>query len=408
MRVGILTQYYPPEMGAPQARLSHLAGEFVRRGHEVVVLTAMPNYPRGRIFPGYRGFLRRETRDGVPVIRCWLYPAQSARLLPRLASYFSFVFSSLAVGLFCLGRLDYLLTESPPLFLGITGWVLKLRTRARWIFNVSDLWPESAVRLGAVSEGLGLKLAQALEAFCYRNAWLVTGQSQEILASIRGRFPSVSLYHLSNGVDTELFSPESRSETVRARILDGAVEKGACVAIYAGLHGIAQGLEQILEAASRVRDVDGLVFVFVGDGPEKERLMARSRELDLPRVHFVEALPREEMPALLASADIALVPLGVPLPGAVPSKIYEAMGVSVPILLVAQGEAAALVSGSGAGRVVAPGDIDGIAAALRELFSSADRRAELGRAGRAAALRDFDRRNIADGFIRHLESLGTC
>ena len=118
MRIGILTQYYPPEMGAPQARLSHLAGQFVRHGHEVVVLTAMPNYPRGRIFPGYRGFLRRETRDGVSVIRCWLYTAQSARLRPRLASYLSFVLSSLGVGLFCLGRLDYLMTESPLFFSG--------------------------------------------------------------------------------------------------------------------------------------------------------------------------------------------------------------------------------------------------------------------------------------------------
>jgi glycosyltransferase involved in cell wall biosynthesis len=157
-----------------------------------------------------------------------------------------------------------------------------------------------------------------------------------------------------------------------------------------------------------VRDVDGLVFVLVGDGPEKERLMARSRDLDLARLRFVEARPREEMPVLLASADIALVPLGLSLPGAVPSKIYEAMGAGVPIVLIAEGEAAAIVSGSGAGRVVAPGDIDGIAAALRELASHADRRSDLGRAGRAAALRDFDRTRIADGFIRHLESRSAC
>ena len=228
------------------------------------------------------------------------------------------------------------------------------------------------------------------------------------MANIRGRFPSVPLYHLSNGVDTELFSPASRSETVWKRLLVGGVKKNACVAMYAGLHGIAQGLEQILEAAARLRDVDGLEFVFVGDGPEKERLMARSQTLDLQRVHFVEALPREAIPELLASAGIALVPLGVSLPGAVPSKIYEAMGVGVPILLVAEGEAATLVSDSGAGRVVAPGDIDGIVAALRELSSSASNRAELGRAGRAAALRDFDRRTIADAFIHHLESLGAC
>ena len=161
MRIGILTQYYPPEMGAPQARLSHLAGRFLQQGHQVVVLTAMPNYPHGHIFPGYGGFVRREDREGVSVIRCWLYPAQSARLVPRLASYFSFVLSSLLFGLFMLRRLDYLMTESPPLFLGVSGWLLALRTRARWIFNVSDLWPESAVHLGVVSDGWGLRAAKA-------------------------------------------------------------------------------------------------------------------------------------------------------------------------------------------------------------------------------------------------------
>jgi len=264
------------------------------------------------------------------------------------------------------------------------------------------------VRLGAVSEGWGLRLAQALEAFCYRKAWLVTGQSQEILASIRDRFPSVRLYHLSNGVDTDVFVPDRRSAAARAQLLDGSGSEGTCIALYAGLHGLAQGLDQILDAASDVRDVDDLVIVLVGDGPEKERLKARSRELDLPRLRFLDSRPREEMPELLASADIALVPLRMSLPGAVPSKIYEAMGAAVPILLVAGGEAAELVRRSSAGRVVAPGDIEGIAGTLRELASDAACRAALGRAGRLAAVNEFDRRRIAGRFIEQLESHQGC
>ncbi len=402
MRIGILTQYYPPEMGAPQARLSHLAGQLARRGHEVTVLTAMPNYPGGRILPGYGGLWRKETRDGVSVIRCWLHPTQSVGLRARVASYFSFVLSSLLVGAFGLPRLDYLMTESPPLFLGIPGYLLSRRTGAKWIFNVSDLWPESAVALGAVSKGWALDRALALEAFCYRKAWLVTGQSREILENIQSRFPDVRVYHLSNGVDTELFRPELRSPGARARLEDG-FGGVSCIAVYAGLHGIAQGLDQVLEAAARLEDLDGLGLVLIGDGPAKSELMARSRALGLTRVRFLDPLPKEEMPGLVASADLAIVPLKVSLPGAVPSKIYEAMGAGIPIVLAAAGEAAEIVRRCEAGVVVAPGDVDGLAAAIRALALDPARRARLGVSGRRAAERDFDRIGIAGRFMKHLE-----
>ena len=407
MRIGIHSQYYPPEMGAPQARLSHLAAELARRGHDVVVLTAFPNYPKGRIEPGYRGLFQRETRDGLSIIRTWLRPSQSVRLGPRLMTYFSFVLSSLAVGCFTLGRLDFLITESPPLFLGIAGYLLARRTRAHWIFNVSDLWPESAVHLGAVSQGWGLNAAIALERFCYRKAWLVTGQSDEILDNIHRRFSEVPTYHLSNGVDTQCFRPDHRDAEVRRLLLDGAPE-GSCVALYAGLHGVAQGLDQILDAAKGLAGLGELRFVLVGDGPEKERLVRSARERGLGNVRFLDALPREQMPALLASADVSLVPLKIPLPGAVPSKIYEAMGAGVPVVLIANGEAANLVRRSGAGMVLAPGDAEGVASAIRELAANAGLRARLGKAGREAALRDFDRHSIASRFIQFLENEIAC
>jgi glycosyltransferase involved in cell wall biosynthesis len=407
MRIAIHSQYYPPEMGAPQARLSHLAGEFARRGHEVVVLTAFPNYPKGRVEPGYGGLFRREERDGISIIRTWIRPSQSVGLSARLKSYFSFVLSSLAVGWFTLGRLDVLITESPPLFLGIAGYLLAWRTGARWIFNVSDLWPESAVHLGAVSPGWGLDAAYALERFCYRRAWLVTGQSAEILENIHRRFPAVRTYHLSNGVDTQLFEPGLRDAKARRLLLDGAPE-GACVALYAGLHGVAQGLDQILDAAAKLTDLPPVRFVFVGDGPEKHQLVQAARQRGLENVRFLEAVPRESMPALMASADLSLVPLKMSLPGAVPSKIYEAMGAGVPLVLIADGEAATLVRRSEAGMVVAPGDTAAVASAVRTLAGDPALRRRLGKAGREAALRDFDRRGIADRFIGYLEGEARC
>lgn len=401
MRFGILTQYYPPEIGAPQARLAELAKRFVERGHQVYVITAMPSYPQGRIHAGYGGWYRKERLEGSTVFRTWIYPTKSVATARRMANYGSFLASSLVSGAARLpAAIDYLLTESPPLFLGITGYLLSRLRGARWIFNVSDLWPETAVRLGMVREGWSLRAATRLEAFCYRKAWLVTGQSKEILDNIRQRFPGVPLYHLSNGVDTGRFRPEHRSEEIRGRLADGR----PCVAIYAGLHGVAQGLEQILEAAALLRDVDTLRIVLVGDGPHKEKLVAQARALGLEdSVRFVEPYSRDAMPAVMSSADIAIVPLKTWIPGAVPSKLYEAMGAGLPVVLVADGEAVGIVERSQAGIVVSPGDIAGLSAALRHLAVHPGERQQFGQRGRAAAEVSFNRRVIADAFIDHLE-----
>jgi colanic acid biosynthesis glycosyl transferase WcaI len=407
MRIAILTQYYTPEMGAPQARLSELARNLVEGGHTVTVLTAMPNYPTGRLYPGYHGLYRRETAGGVSIIRTFIYPTSSVKLLRRMVNYFSFVFSSLLIGAVVLPRADFLITESPPLFLGISGFLLSRMKRARWIFNVSDLWPESAVRLGIVGEGLSLRIAFWMESFCYRKAWLVTGQSREILADIRRRFSDAPTYHLSNGVDTNLFCSERRSEEVRRNLTAARTSvlsiDNRCIALYAGLHGIAQGLDQILDAALLLREVRGLQIVFIGNGPEKDRLMRRTAELRLSNVSFLEARSREQMPATVASADIALVPLKTKLPGAVPSKIYEAMGSGVPVLLIADGEAADIITRFRAGIVVPHGDVQLIASALRELAGNSPLRQQMGDAGRQAAIGRFDRKAICDAFARWLE-----
>lgn len=405
MRLILLTQYYPPEIGAPQARLSELASRFVARGHRVTVLTAKPNYPSGRIAPGYAGVWRREVREGAAVLRTFIYPTQSARLVPRMTNYLSFTFSSAALGTLLLPRADYLLVESPPLFLGLAGFWLSRIKGARLIFNVSDLWPDSVVRLGKLTAGSRTHHAMTkLEEFCYRRAWAVTGQSAGILADVRARLPEKRVYHLSNGVDAARFARAAPDAALRAELGEGR----SCLAIYAGLHGLAQGLEQWLEAAARLRDERELMFVFIGDGPEREALVARAQTLGLDNVRFHRSLPRERMPVVAASADIALVSLKLDLPGAVPSKIYEAMGAGVPILLLASGEPAEIVRRTQAGLTVAIGDIPGATAAVRRLAHDVELRRELGEAGRRAAAGEFDRDRIAAKFIDFLEKEKSC
>lgn len=397
MKLAILTQYYPPEMGAPQARLSELATRLVKAGHEVTVITAMPNYPTGRILPGYGGLIRRETMDGVRVIRTFIYPTQSAGMVRRLANYFSFVVSSALIGTFLLRRHDFLMAESPPLFLGMSGWWLARVARARLIFNVSDLWPESAVSLGVVRAGSAThRLAARLEAWCYGRAWCVTGQSRGILRSIQDRFPTVRTYHLTNGVDTMAFTPDRSTAAARDR-MRGSNDQ--IVAAYAGLHGLAQGLDQVVEAAARISgDARGVRFVLIGDGAEKAMLQVMARERGATNIEFMDPQPKAELPALLASADIVLVTLKHEIPGAVPSKLYEAMATGRPVVLVATGEPAAILEQARGGIAVDPGDVEGFVAALRRLRDNESLRRELGANGRRAAVEHFDREGIVSRF----------
>ena len=402
MRVTILTQYYPPEIGAPQARLSDLASALVRRGHDVTVLTAMPSYPRGKIYPGYGGFLSRERRDGALVIRTPIFPVQRADFLGRLANYFSFACSAGILGTFLLRRCEYLIVESPPLFLGFTGLWLSWRTRAAMVFNVSDLWPESAVRLGVVREGSLLhRIAAWLEGLCYRHAAVVSGQTKTIVQNVVERFPGCRTYHFSNGVNTRVFHPERR--TTAARVTLGADAPDACVALYAGLHGLAQGLDKVLAAAETLRANTKLRLVLVGDGPAKEKLLQHARERGLDNVRFLDPLPSGQVPPLVAAADILVVPLATHIPGATPSKLYEAMASGRPVVLVAGGEPAAFVREHRVGIVVAPGDASGLVEALRTLSADAALRQELGANGRRTAERLFDKVDIDNAFIEYLE-----
>jgi glycosyltransferase involved in cell wall biosynthesis len=395
MHIVIHTQYYPPEIGAPQARLSALARGLSSRGHRVTILTAMPNYPRGAIYDGYGGWINKEEMDGVHVLRTWIRPTRTASLLPRMLSYFSFVLSSLLTGILYLNKPDIIITESPPLFLGISGYLLSRLKRARWMFNVSDLWPESAVRLGVARPGAALNFSYWLEAFFYKHAWCISGQSNEILQNVLSRFPAVKTYHLSNGIETELFvsGPVDRQNS-----------SASVVALYAGLHGLAQGLDQILSAAHQLRDMQMLKFVFVGDGPLKPELIAQAGRLKLENVQFLEPLRREDMPAMLASADFCLVPLGLELPGAVPSKLYEAMSAGRPAILVASGEALEIVRKYQCGLTSPPGDVDALVMNLRSLTQNRDLRDRLGANGRRAAVEHYDRNGIVEKFACFLES----
>jgi glycosyltransferase involved in cell wall biosynthesis len=207
------------------------------------------------------------------------------------------------------------------------------------------------------------------------------------------------VFHLSNGVDTQKFRPETGTEQARKALASDR----ACVVLYAGLHGLAQGLDQLLLAADKLQENSDLSFTLIGDGPEKANLLAQAEKAQLANVQFLNPRPADEIPALVAAADIALVMLKTHIPGAVPSKLYEAMASGRPVILAAEGEAAQLVRENRTGITVAPGDISGLINAIETLRADPALRRSLGINGRITAEALFDRIKIVRRFIDFLE-----
>jgi glycosyltransferase involved in cell wall biosynthesis len=404
VRILILTQYYPPETGAPQNRLSDLARRLKEFGHTVVILTALPNYPRGEIFRAYRGRLRMEEElAGIRVVRAWIYATKSKNFTQRLFNYFSFVLSSIALGFWKVGPQEVVIVESPPLFLGISGFLLSFFKHARLVLNISDLWPDSAIAMGILNNRCLVRLSRWLEEFLYRHSFLVTGQTRGIVENIRSRIADKKVALITNGVDVEAYTLAGASvdkEAIRREFGLGS----EFVVGYAGLHGLAQGLETVLHAARLVAGRANVTFVFFGDGPEKKNLTSLAQQLGLTNVLFFASEETRRMPAIIASFDLALVPLRRLdlFKGALPSKMFEAMAAAVPIIVTIDGEARELVERAQAGIVVEPEDPEALATAILQLRNDPNRLKTLGVNGRDYVVEHYNRRKIARQFERLL------
>ncbi|MFN6040049.1 MAG: glycosyltransferase family 4 protein [Bacteroidota bacterium] len=404
MKILILTQYFPPEVGAPQNRLYELAIRLQKYGHQITVLTAMPNYPKMEIHEQYKGLWSfREDMNGLDVHRSCIYVPKSKGLVKRMLNYYSFVVSSFVYGLFKLNRHDVLIVESPPLFLGKTAWLLSLAKGAKMIFNVSDLWPESAEKLGLVNNKFFLWLAYKLEHFLYKKSWLITGQTQGIVNDIKRRFPNKEVYWLPNGVDLSFFSDDKNiSPDFRLKM---GFKTDDFVLLYAGIIGYAQGLEVILKAAELLRANQRLKFVFLGNGPEKEGLLKIKFEKKLDQVYFLDSVSKVEMPGILSSSDVAIIPLRKLdiFKGAIPSKIFENLAMKIPILLGVEGEAKELfIDDAKSGLFFEPENESRLAEAIIKLSEDSGLCEELGNNGQKYVAAKFERNIIAEKFNNHL------
>jgi glycosyltransferase involved in cell wall biosynthesis len=407
-RILMVTHYFPPEAGAPQARLSALATAWAAAGDEVTVLTGMPNHPTGVLPPEYRHAIRRrERRDGYRVLRTWLYATPNEGVARKTLSHLSFMISSVLLGGLACGPADTVLVSSPTFFSIGSAWLLARLKRARLIIEVRDLWPAIFVELGVLTDRRLIGLLERLELAAYAAADQVVVVSDGFRSNLIGRgVPAHKVHTIRNGVSLGRFRPAAAEdsparEAARARL---GARPGDCLVVYAGTHGISHALPAVADAAALL-DGEPVRVAFVGDGSDKPRLRRRVAELGLANVTLAPAVPPGQVPELLAAADICLVTLrDVPLFATfIPSKMFEYLAAGKPVIGAVTGESAQILHEAGA-VVVPPEDSGALARAISALAADPARRAMMGRQGRTYVERFFDRTELAKEYRKILEA----
>jgi glycosyltransferase involved in cell wall biosynthesis len=413
MKILYVSQYFPPEMGAPAARAAELSRHWAGAGHEVTVLTGFPNHPTGVVPPEYRDKIRRlvvrEKKDGVNVVRAWLLPFPNRKAHERMLNYSSFCGSAAFTGLF-LSRPDVVIATSPQLLVGLSGWWLARWKRVPFVFEVRDLWPESlsAVGMGDSNSPLHRALAR-IAGFLYSHAdriVVVTSAFEDYLVE-HWRVPRDRISVIENGVETRLFSPEPFSaEATDLRRELGA--EGKFVVSYIGTMGMAHGLETVIDAATRLQGSNPeIVFLMVGEGAEKARIVSLAQERGLSNIRFVDQQPREKVPAYICTSDVCLVPLKKTdlFKTVIPTKMLEFMSCSRPIILGVDGQARAILEEANGGLAIEPENVDELLNAILRLAGNCGMAQELGRNGRDFIVRRFSRHQTAERYIRVLDRL---
>lgn len=411
MNVLIVTHYFPPEIGAPQARLSELARLWADAGATVTVLTGMPNHPTGVVPPRYRGRVRmEETIDGYRVLRTWLYATPNEKVVRKTLGHLSFMVSSVVLGATRTRAVDAVVVSSPTFFSILSAWALARIRRARLVVEIRDLWPAVFVDLGILKNPLLIRTLERLEMAAYRAADAVVVVTDGFRDDLTARgVPAAKVRTIRNGADLERFRPTGGSHdetaaTAATRSWLGAAS-GDTLVVYVGAHGLSQGLTAVAESAAKLAG-EPIHFAFVGDGAAKAELTARVAEMGLDNVTLRSSVERDRVPALLAAADICLAPLrDIPIFDTfIPSKIFEYLAAGRAVIGAVRGETAAILRDAGA-VVVEPEDPGALAAAVRDLAARPERRAAMGEGGRAYATTHFDRRHLARTYHALLEEV---
>jgi colanic acid biosynthesis glycosyl transferase WcaI len=396
----ILSQYYPPEIGAPQIRLQNIALELARRGFQVEVLTGMPNYPAGKIFNGYSDRLTMsEVINGIKVRRVWLFAGTGKSAWVRLANYLSFTFCSIFLALFG-PRPDVMFVESQPLSLGVAAILMKVFRGVPYIYNVPDLQIDVAKQMGFMKNEAFLKIALNTENYFLKQSWKVSTVTHRFIDHFVSRRIPRQITFLPNGADVSFLKPQ----TPALHLVERWNLLGKKVFVYVGTHAFYHGLDTLIKAADIVRDRQDIAFLLIGDGPERKRLINMAKELDLSNVVFGNS-PYEEMSELysIAYASVATLRNISVAKDMRLSKIFPSMSCGVPVIYSGSGEAAELLDEKNCGVSVEPENENALATAILEMADSQEMRDQMGKNGRILVEKEYSWSTTVEKWLKELE-----
>jgi len=402
MKLLFLSDNFPPEVNAPANRTYEHCREWVRSGVEVTVITCAPNFPKGRVYEGYKNKLyQTEIIDGIKVIRVWSYITANEGFVKRILDYISFAVASFIAGLFV--KTDLIVATSPQFFTALSGWLLSIFKRKKWIFEVRDLWPESIMAVGAMKRNMAIRFFEWLEIRMYKSAdYIVVVTDAFKKKIIEKGIDAGKISVFKNGANLELFIPQPKDVELETSL--GL--KNKFVFAYIGTHGMAHGLSFILDAIKPLETSHpGLVFLFIGDGAEKKNLLNQAENLNLKNAVFVDSIGKKEIVSYLSLMDAALVNLikSDTFLTVIPSKIFEAAAMEKPILLGLQGETQGIIQKYNAGVCFEPENETDFYRAIEkiiqpEIYSET-------KEGSKSLVQDFDRSKIANDMLECLQEV---
>lgn len=379
MHILFLTDNFPPEVNAPASRTFEHAREWVKAGHRVTVMTCAPNFPKGRVFDGYRNrWWQSEWMEGIRIIRVWTYITANEGFIRRILDYVSFMVSATLAAPF-VRKVDVVVGTSPQFFTVCAAYLVSRMKRISFVFELRDLWPESIKAVGAMRDSLAIRLLESVEMFLYRKAAAIVSVTHSFKRKLIERGIDGNKIHVvTNGVDISRFQPQEKDAILAARL--GLAN--CFVAGYIGTHGLAHGLETLLDAAALMKsrsDAEDVRFLFLGDGARKAEIVSAARERNLGNVIFLDSVPKEEVVRYWSLLDASIIHLRDTelFSTVIPSKLFESMGMGLPVLHGVPGESAEIVRREGVGIVFESGNAAELCAAMDQIRSDPIKRESL-------------------------------
>lgn len=403
MKIVIISHFFYPEIGAPSARLYEMSKVWADLGHEIHIVTCFPNHPTGVVPDKYKGKLYSfEVLNGLYIHRNYVYATPNKGFIKKTIGHISFMISSVVFSLSKIQEPDIILTSSPTFFSMFSGYIYSLLKKADFVLEIRDLWPAAMIDLGVMKKNIITDILEMLELYMYKKCKklvMVTHSFKENV--VRRGIPEDKVYVITNGVNEQIFYPRPKNNA----LIDKFGIYGKFIISYIGAHGLSQNLKTILYVAKELSFLNDIVFVFVGEGAEKDDLKIIAKKENIGNIMFLDSYPKEMMPDIYCISDISLIPLkNVEIfQTFIPSKIFELLACGIPIVASVNGESANLLKQSKASIVVEPDNVKQISLAIRHLYNNRVELVNMAKNGPYFVRKNYSRFKLANDYLQILD-----